>query len=114
MSSSVENKALDFTPCGLFPSMKTADKDPKCLVISKVYEEMLSNRNTASISQQTLREDAAKKYSYLSEEGELTIYQVDHAALTMFLNGVTAATAKQYFSHRLKKSDVKKWKIISV
>jgi len=111
MSSPVGEKSIDLSPSGLFPNKETAAQDEKCLIISKVYQQMLEKCDMTSVNQEILREDAAKRYSFLSEESKLALYQVDHGAFMLYQRGVKPETAKEYYSHRLTESDAQKWQI---
>ncbi len=109
MSSATTDVSLDLTPKGLFPKIETAATDPKCVVISEVMQQMTKNSDMSSVTQQTLQEHAAKRYTDLSQESRLSLPDADHRAFLLYQKGVASETAQKYYSFRLSEADAKKW-----
>lgn len=103
---------LDLSPAGLFPDNESATQDAKCVVISKLFTELSRRLETTYkiakyINQETLREEAAKRYNFLSEKDRLPLHEADNLALQLRLRGATEETAKEYASFRLSEKDAK-------
>jgi len=110
MCSPVNKSSFNVTPSGLFPDKAEASQDKKCLIISKVIQEIIKSCDMTHVTQDVLNDNAKSRYEYLSKEEKLQIYQVDHAALVMYRNGFTKETAKEYYSFRLSEKDSNRWK----
>ena len=112
MSSSVGEIQFDLTPAGLFPNKETATQDNKCVIISRIYQEMQQKCDMSSVTQEIIMQDAANRYEFLSNESLLSLPQADHGAFLLYQQGVDVETAKEYFSLRLCESDARKWSIV--
>lgn len=106
------NKNLNLTPAGLFPGKQGAAEDKKCLIISKLYQEMTAILQMPNITQNELITNAQKRYEFLSTEQRLSLPDADHKAFMLFQMGVNHETAKEYYSFRLSENDAKSWQIV--
>jgi hypothetical protein len=114
MSSSSASVSLNLTPVGLFPGMKSVEKDPKCQIISKVLVHLTQNCNMSGVTQSSLQQHAMKRYSDLSEETRMTLPQADHAAFLLYEKGVPVEIAQKYYSFKLSAADAGRWQIVLV
>lgn len=106
-----ENSSLDLTLNGIFPDKSDASNDKKCLIISKLYQEMSQHLNMSRVTQEEIKKEAQGRYAYLSREKRLEIVQIDHAAFLLFQKGVKPETIRAYFAYRLTENDAKSWHI---
>lgn len=112
MSATINNTHLNLTPSALFPNKQGAAEDKKCLIISKIYQDIAAVQNLSDFTQNSLNENAQKRYEFLSVEQRLSLPDADHRAFLLYQQGVKHETAKEYYSCRLSESDAKCWVIL--
>lgn len=100
---------LDFSVQGLFPLRENSSEDQKCLIISKIIQELAEHSDLEDVSQEFLNYHAESRYIYLSEEKKLSLKEAGHKAFQLHKKGVSSTTAMQYYSFLIK--DKKKWKV---
>ena len=105
---------MNITPTGLFPNIPDAETNPKCVIVSKIIQELCVTCNMNGITQEDLQKDAQKRYDYISNTTKLPLYAVDRSAFLLYQRGVSTTLVKEYFSYRLNEADAKKWKIVTV
>jgi len=105
---------MNTTPTGLFPNVSDPEKDPKCILVSKIIQELCVTCNMDGITQEHLQKDAQKRYEYITNTTKLPLYAVDRSAFLLYQRGVSVDLVKEYYSYRLNEADAKKWKIAIV
>ncbi len=112
MSSPIRDTEFNLTPTALFPAKPEAASDEKCVIISKVIQDLATSCNMTGVTQEVLNNDANDRYVYLSREEKLSLPSADHAAFSLYKRGVSIENAKEYYSIRLTADDASHWIII--
>lgn len=112
---SIPQTTLDFSVKGLFPSVPNAETNPKCQTVAKVVQAIAQRCDMSQVKQEDVCANANSRLDYVSKQKRLHLYQVDHAAYTLYQKyGVSPELAKEYYSYRLTEADAKKWTICLV
>lgn len=101
----------NYTPAALFPDKQDAAKDPKCIIVAEVIQQVAAKNAGTSANQEQLRKDAQARYQYLSESGQLELWVVKDLASLLLQKGVSSETAKRYYSFRLSEEADAEWTV---
>lgn len=105
---------FDFSPVALFPMKEDAAKDPRCVVVAEVIQQLAQKADMSDVTQKTLQDIANKRYTNLTQSGKISLPDADHRAFLLYQQGVSVETAQKYYSFMLNEGDAKRWQIIVV
>jgi hypothetical protein len=99
---------LDFSVRGLFPDHA---ESPMTISATNVMREMCLKVDMTGVTQERIREDAKRRYDFVSREERISLEEADHLAFVLHRKGVSVETAKTYASLRLSPEDAAVWTI---